>query len=155
MIVKTPSKKCFKCGEIKTLSAFYRHPKMSDGHVNKCKECNKIDVRLNRELNQDYYTKYDKDRSREPSRYSKHLELTAKYTESNPLKKSATTAVNNAVRDGRIIRPDCCEYCGSTSNIQAHHSSYSKDMWLLVTWLCASCHAKMHRHIENKIGIYQ
>jgi hypothetical protein len=36
-------KQCFKCKKVKILDMFYKHPDMPDGHVNKCKECNKID----------------------------------------------------------------------------------------------------------------
>jgi hypothetical protein len=32
-------KKCIKCGKILPLADFYKHPKMSDGHLNKCKCC--------------------------------------------------------------------------------------------------------------------
>ena len=39
-------KKCFKCNEIKLLRGFYKHKQMSDGHVNKCIECNKKDIKL-------------------------------------------------------------------------------------------------------------
>jgi len=62
-------KKCFKCNIKKDLTQFYKHPQMSDGTVNKCKECNKKDVRDNLYSKKEYYAKYDRERIRNNFNY--------------------------------------------------------------------------------------
>lgn len=40
-------KTCICCGKEKDLSDFYKHSRMKDGHLNKCKECVRESVRIN------------------------------------------------------------------------------------------------------------
>lgn len=161
-------KKCFKCGETKPLSDFYKHFRMADGHVNKCKECNKKDVRENRKDKSSYYNTYDKLRGQDklsPRMTNRRETAKAIARSSNPrremplidqdTKKNATTKVHNAVRDGRLERQQQCFCCGSTYHVHAHHSSYDKDMWLVITWLCASCHSRLHKDFEYLTGPYR
>lgn len=131
-------KKCFKCGEVKSLSDFYKHPRMADGHVNKCKECNKKDVRENRKLKVDYYREYDSARgSRQTAAYQRN------YRNEFPMKYAAKTMINNAVRDGRIFKSEYCESCGSPHKwIHGHHDDYA--LPLMVRWLCPPCHKAWH-----------
>ena len=147
-------KKCFKCGEIKLLSDFYKHPRMADGHVNKCKECNKKDVRENLQKNNEHYSAYDKERLKDKTseRYIKKLAWGREYHHKNKHKRSAQTKVSTAVRNGTLLKSEFCECCGSPSNIHAHHSSYSKEMWTVVTWLCGKCHVRLHKDFEYKLG---
>ena len=131
-------KKCFKCGEIKNLSFFYKHPQMADGHVNKCKECNKRDVRENREKKVEYYRDYDKARGNRQG-----YDYVRNYRNQYPMKYAAHVLVNNAVKDGRLSRPDSCETCGCIHDqIHGHHDDYA--LPLSVRWLCPSCHKKWH-----------
>ncbi len=129
-------KKCFKCGEWKPLSEFYRHKGMADGHLNKCKTCTKADVRRSRKVNIDHYREYDRQRgNRQSPDY--HKEYRQKY----PEKYRARTMVNNAIRDGKMKREEKCSECGAP-HPHAHHDDYAYP--LTVRWLCAACHSKWH-----------
>lgn len=59
------TKRCFKCGVVKPIADFYKHPQTKDGHLNKCKECTRADVQKNYTNHIDYYHKYDQYRYRE------------------------------------------------------------------------------------------
>ena len=149
-------KQCFKCGEAKDLSAFYKHPKMPDGHVNKCKECNKLDVRENRKNREDYYREYDKKRAMKPHRVEARKiyqssdegkaimkKIKSRWVEKNPIKRAAQIMVGNAVRDGRLNKPKSCESCGiSPKRLHGHHDDYAQP--LVVRWLCPKCHKVWH-----------
>lgn len=147
MMISTPSpfKRCSKCGEEKLRSEFYRHSRTKDGLFGKCKECTKRDVRANRLARLEYYRAYDRARG---SRRT--LEETQEWRRQNPEKYRAHVALNNAVRDGIVIKPSECERCGGTRGIHGHHYDYSKP--LDVEWLCAACHHIGHAHARESRG---
>ena len=159
------NKKCFKCGIIKPLSDFYKHKKMGDGYLNKCKACTKKDV-------QTYYKdtilerkNYEQIRNqkrreylkkREPASKEQRLNAERRYREKYKIKYCAKIILNNAIRDGKI-KKGLCQIC-SCKNVHGHHYDYTKP--LDVIWLCDIHHKKVHwwlrwnsRQVEIKRGI--
>ena len=140
--MQTTEKTCFKCNLSKNISCFYKHKHMKDGHLNKCIECAKNDVHIHRNLNLEKIQAYDRDRGALPHRRYLSSKICIEYRKNNPNRYKATTYIQNAIKKGVIERLPC-EICGAI-NSHAHHSSYSEDMWLYVTWLCSIHHKAAH-----------
>ena len=141
-------KTCFKCGRLLPISDFYEHPAMSDGHLGKCKECARSDVRANRAARRKQYAAFEVTRNKTETRKAYKSKHCKSYRARNPEKTSAHQAVSRAIARGSIIRPRKCDECGAESDgtrrtqIHAHHDDYSRP--LDVRWLCPSCHVKRH-----------
>ena len=99
------SKKCFKCLTFKPLNEFYKHSEMADGHVNKCKECNKNDVNQHRKNNLERIREYDRKRGKLPHRLQLATEVTRAWRAEDIQK---IIGINGDSRDGnrRKSRPD-------------------------------------------------
>ena len=159
-------KVCFKCFVEKPLSDFYVNIKLSGGHFNKCKECTKRDALLHREQNLEKVREYDRNRPNKEERCKKTIEYSQtekgkavrqkssiKYKTQYPIKYKAKNAVNNAIRDGLLIKPNTCECCNNvftSHNIHGHHIDYAKP--LEVIWLCNLCHVEWHLNSEPLNG---
>ena len=80
----------------------------------------------------------------DPERQAKIAAGVARRKEADPEKCRAHYAVSNAVRDGRLRKPDRCSRCNDSRDwwfrLEAHHEDYSKP--LEVTWLCPPCHRR-------------
>lgn len=63
------TKICFKCGVEKPLSEFYVHKQMGDGHLNKCKQCTRVDVKKNIESKATNIEWRSKERARGREKY--------------------------------------------------------------------------------------
>jgi hypothetical protein len=146
-------KACFKCGIEKPLTEFYAHPRMADGHLNKCKLCTKQDVQADyaRKRSDPGWTSQERERGREKYRRLSYAEryknkshkYQAGYRSRWPDKRQAHCIVNNAIRSGRLVKPDACQECGLGGRVHGHHPDYSKP--LEVMWLCPQCHGRQHR----------
>lgn len=148
------NKVCFKCGESKDLSCFYRHKQMSDGYLNKCKPCAKNDVLKHRSENIEKIREYDRARG---SRLSDEYLSSERYKASmkkgqaawklkNAHKIKAMAKVSSAIRNGSVKRLPCVK-CGNIK-AQAHHEDYTKP--LDVIWFCKKHHMERHREINEE-----
>ena len=133
-------KSCTLCGDLKSLDQFYKAPGCKDGRANQCVSCVQARARIRHSVKSDEIRAYDRERSKLPHRRLARARGLEKEKAKSPERAKARSAVNNAVRDGRLRKMDCV-FCGS-SNTVAHHHDYNKP--LDVTWLCTPCHTRFH-----------
>jgi hypothetical protein len=137
-------KACFKCGEVKPLSDYYKHPQMGDGHLNKCKECTKRDVKDHYQMTFEERREYERNRANLPHRLDLNRRTVQRMRNEFPKKYKAHSAVSNALRKGILVRQPC-ERCGSL-RVHGHHEDYSEP--LRVMWLCPKHHKERHAELE-------
>lgn len=138
-------KKCFKCGEMKPLSDYYKHGGMKDGRLNKCKGCAKRDSTATRMSKLDEARAYDLRRAKTPNRKKQILAAARRRRQKHPEQMKERTRAHNAVaravRSGRLLRGPC-NVCGTAEDVHAHHDDYSKPM--MIEWLCNHHHRVRH-----------
>ena len=138
-------KKCFKCNIVKPLDEFYKHSRMADGHVNKCKECNKNDATSHRNKNLEKIREYDRARGKESKRIKAATEITRAWRAEDARRNVAHSLVAKAIRNGTLVRQPCVR-CAEAKSL-AHHEDY--DHPLTVMWLCQACHKQRHKELRS------
>lgn len=142
-IVPSTEKHCGQCDTTKPISAFGKDRHKRDGLTSVCKVC------AVKSRSASYYRNKDRpDRKLAKRLYSQRPEQRAaialvqkRLKEKYPERFKARTALNNAIKRGKMKRGDC-QVCG-VPNAHAHHHDYSKPFD--VEWFCRACHADIHR----------
>jgi len=165
-------KKCRACGETKSrMFDFHVDRKAKDGLMGVCKDCNKArgrawreakkqDRSANREAVRRYRAKnapeidrknreryranLDENRARERERWRRRV-AEGRVTPKDPRKVRARKALETAIRNGSVVRPDACpqDGCeGLSDTVEFHHTDYDRPLEGI--WACTMCHRRLH-----------
>ena len=140
------SKICFKCKKTLPLTEFYKHPKMKDGHLGKCKECAKSDSTSRRKSKLEEVREYDRNRKNKEERFKYNIARTRKRRAEDSRYMKAHNDVYRALKKGVLVKTPC-QYCGREDHVHGHHDDYDKP--LSVMWLCPVCHRKRHDELSK------
>jgi len=127
------TKICFKCNEDKPLSEYYKHSRMADGHLNKCKICTKKDTKERTEINTSTPEGLEKERARHRDKYSRlgYKDKQKEWDSKKPWKQ--TQKYKNLSRKFRLPK-----------GIELHHWNYNDDYLEDVFILDIKQHKKAH-----------
>lgn len=152
-------KNCFKCNVKKPSSEFYKHSKMADGLLGKCKNCTKLDVsdRYKKLFENPAWLKKERERCRiKQERYRMSglavgcsKESRKRWAMKNMHKIAAHKIARRSAKTGEIATKTNCESCNRSGALQMHHPDYSKPTHVI--WLCTKCHGIAHR--KDRIDI--
>lgn len=138
-------KKCIRCGEDKILSAFYKHPQMGDGHLNKCAKCCKEQAKIRHEklYQKEEFVLSERERTRE--RYHR-LNYKEKQVH-NPEKKAKVMRVYMDKYPEKQVAKNISMRIKAPEGMQKHHWSYNISHAKDVIFLPAKEHARLHCYI--------
>lgn len=128
------TKKCFKCGRTLDLEEFYRHSSMADGHLNKCKECTRRDVKRNYDRKSQDEVWEEKERARGREKY-KRLGYASKFRKMRSIcPEEANLSKKLRLRGYK------------TEGKEAHHWNYNKPNSVFL--ISRRAHHRIHRHLQ-------
>jgi len=133
-------KKCIICKKDQELTQFYKHSKMGDGHLNKCKTCCKeqSNDRYDTLMKDPAFHEKEKARGREKSK-----RLGQKKPSREAAKKSRQKSMEKYPEKEKAQRK--CMNLPRKNGCQLHHWSYNEEHYKDIIELTVSEHGKYHR----------
>ena len=139
-------KVCSVCNREKPISEFHRNKNKKDGHNSFCKICTKEYGRSYRIHNKEYLVEQKKEYKKTENGKIAHKKTVHNYRAKYPDKEKAHSAINNAVRHGKIPPASAqkCSICGNRPAQHYHHYlGYEKEHHFDVMPVCDECHKKI------------
>ncbi len=137
-------KKCFVCGEQKEIDEFYKHSKMPDGHLNKCKGCCKSQSKKRYKIKSQDEEWFLKERNRTRERYHR-LSYRGKYTPSLSKKKVSMQKYYAKYPEKKKAK-DLTSHFEVKEGYHNHHWSYNDEHMKDVIEIKLEDHYLLHRY---------
>ena len=135
-------KTCFKCGRELPLDEFYKHPAMKDGHLNKCKDCTKRDMKVQYEKNIESPEYIEKERERGREKYRRYRYGTAgNSSEKRREKNHRFPSVRSTKARMHVV---------TDAGMDLHHWNYKLQKNVIL--LPRNIHHRLHQQITLDLG---
>lgn len=149
-------KVCFKCNIEKPLTEYYKHKKMGDGHLNKCKDCTKKDTKKRQDYlsNDPVWVQSEKARGRD--KYHR-LNYRGKHKPTPKQKKKQIERYNKKYPEKILCKNKSQRIKPITKGNHLHHWSYNIKHANDVIELSVESHNKIHRFMtyDQKTFMYK
>lgn len=140
------SKKCFKCNVDKPLSEYYKHSQMGDGHLNKCKDCTKLDTKIRTNVLVKDSEWYEKEKERQRLKH-KRLNYSDKYKQTPENKRLTNERYAKVFPEKRMAKNKTGNIKPIIEGNHLHHWSYNEQHYKDVIELSKELHYKAHRYM--------
>lgn len=140
------NKECFKCKKVKPIFKFYKHKKMLDGHLNKCKSCTKEDVKLREENLKKDPEWVEKEKYRHREKYHR-LDYKDKHKPSAEKKKQIIDRYKSKYPE-KFLAKNKSQSIFREKGEELHHWSYKEEHYKDVIPLTIEDHNLLHRFLK-------